>query len=127
MQKRYPIAESFRALQKRLDEVSAIVGELAELFEAKSKESLPDMLTEAQMAEHLGISIRAIRTRRARGQIPAEVYLKAGSRYHYSLSRYEAWIESLWPPSPQPLDSKSKARGMRKAHKKSRQPIYLLT
>ncbi|MNO65576.1 hypothetical protein D3C76_563380 [compost metagenome] len=78
--------------------MSETVGELAELFEQRSRENRPDMLTEAQIAAHLGMTKRAIQSRRDRGQFPPEVCQKVGPTWFYSLSRFEAWLDSHWPP-----------------------------
>ena len=95
-----PIAEQFKRIQVLLMELSTASGQLAELFEERAHQNLPEMLTETQMAAHLGITKRAIQGRRSRGQIPPEVCQKVGSTWFYSLRRYEDWLESLWPPIP---------------------------
>lgn len=116
-----PIAEQFSRLQKQLMELSDTVGELAELFEQRSRENRPDMLTEVQMAAHLGITKRAIQSRRSRGQFPPEVCQKVGSTWFYSLKRYEAWLESQWPNGAIPQPSIPVPRG--KMRKSARQPV----
>ncbi|MNW02483.1 hypothetical protein D3C71_1982780 [compost metagenome] len=48
------------------------------------------------MAHILGISFRALATRRARKQIPEGVWNKQGHRIMYSKKRYEEWQEAQW-------------------------------
>lgn len=124
MSKPDSIVEQFRLLQKQLAEMSEAVGELAELFDQRSRENRPDMLTEMQMAEHLGITKRAIQSRRSRGQIPSEVCQKIGPTWFYSLKRYEAWLESQWPIGAIPQPTISESRG--KTRKSARQPVLWL-
>lgn len=60
-------------------------------------ESATDKLTEQQMAADLGITHRALRTRRHRGKIPEGVWMKVGRVTYYSRQKYEQWLESVWP------------------------------
>ncbi|MDH4871994.1 helix-turn-helix domain-containing protein [Pseudomonas sp. BN515] len=124
MSKPDPIGEQFRLLQKQLAEIRETIGELAELFEQRSRVNRPDMLTEVQMAEHLGITKRAIQGRRSRGQIPPEVCQKIGSTWFYSLKRYEAWLESQWPIGAIPQPTIPAPRGT--IRKSARQPVLWL-
>jgi hypothetical protein len=55
-----------------------------------------DKVTEERMAELLGITLRALQTRRQRGKIPEGVWNKNGRNVMYSRWRYEEWLESLW-------------------------------
>ena len=55
-----------------------------------------DKVSEEAMAHILGISFRALATRRARKQIPEGVWNKQGNRIMYSRKRYEEWQESQW-------------------------------
>ncbi len=55
-----------------------------------------DKVTEERMAELLGITLRALQTRRQRGKIPEGVWNKNGRNIMYSRWRYEEWLESLW-------------------------------
>ncbi|MDG9807212.1 hypothetical protein N7613_01020 [Pseudomonas juntendi] len=55
-----------------------------------------DKVTEEKMAELLGITLRALQTRRQRGKIPEGVWNKQGRNIMYSRWRYEEWLESLW-------------------------------
>lgn len=87
MSKQDPIAEQFRRIQALLMELSASTGELANLFEERARQNQPEMLTETQMAAHLGITKRAIQGRRSRGQIPPEVCQKVGPTWFDSLRR----------------------------------------
>ncbi|MNP28719.1 Helix-turn-helix domain protein [compost metagenome] len=105
--------------------MSETVGTLAGLFEQRSRESLPDMLTEVQMAEHLGITKRAIQGRRSRGQIPPEVCQKIGSTWFYSLKRFEAWLESQWPTEYRSMPPIADPR--RKPRNSPRQHVYRIT
>ncbi|WP_239688066.1 hypothetical protein [Pseudomonas asplenii] len=55
-----------------------------------------DKVTEERMAELLGITLRALQTRRQRGKIPEGIWNKNGRNIMYSRWRYEEWLESLW-------------------------------
>ena len=55
-----------------------------------------DKVPEAKMAEILGTTIAALRSKRARNQIPLGVWNKHGSRILYSIRRYHEWLESQW-------------------------------
>jgi len=58
-----------------------------------------DKLTEMQMADELGTSLKALQHRRYRGQIPEGVWMKQGRTIYYSLQRYDEWLESIWKPN----------------------------
>ncbi len=55
-----------------------------------------DKISEALMATVLGVTVRALQGRRARGQIPEGVWMKHGGRIIYSKKRYDEWLESQW-------------------------------
>ena len=55
-----------------------------------------DKVSEEIMAHILGISFRALATRRARKQIPEGVWNKVGNRIMYSRKRYYEWEEAQW-------------------------------
>lgn len=55
-----------------------------------------DKVTEEKMAELLGITLRALQTRRQRGKIPEGIWNRNGRSIIYSRWRYEEWLESLW-------------------------------
>ncbi|MDD0972471.1 hypothetical protein [Pseudomonas fontis] len=55
-----------------------------------------DKVTEERMAELLGITLRALQTRRQRGKIPEGIWNRNGRSITYSRWRYEEWLESLW-------------------------------
>ncbi|KTS79667.1 hypothetical protein NS274_01260 [Pseudomonas oryzihabitans] len=61
-----------------------------------------DKLTEMQMADELGTSLKALQHRRYRGQIPEGVWMKQGRTIYYSLQRYDEWLESVWKPKLPP-------------------------
>ncbi len=61
-----------------------------------------DKLTEMQMADELGTSLKALQHRRYRGQIPEGVWMKHGRKIYYSLQRYDEWLESVWKPKLPP-------------------------
>ncbi|WP_177324653.1 DUF4224 domain-containing protein [Pseudomonas sp. MOIL14HWK12:I2] len=61
-----------------------------------------DKLTEMQMADELGTSLKALQHRRYRGQIPEGVWMKHGRTIYYSLQRYDEWLESVWKPALPP-------------------------
>src|SRR5471030_2323557 len=60
----------------------------------------PDKLTEKQMAERLGTTVKALQSRRSRNQIPEGVWNKFGHHIMYSVRRYDEWLESLWVCPP---------------------------
>lgn len=89
----------YKQLEQQFVAISQTIGEIAarqDLLSAAAA-AVPRFLTEPQMAEHLGITKRAIQHRRLRGQIPSSVMQKIGSDWIYSVARYEDWLESLWP------------------------------
>ncbi|MGB8922821.1 MAG: hypothetical protein WCC61_15090 [Pseudomonas sp.] len=55
-----------------------------------------DKVPEKIMAKILGISFRALATRRSRKQIPEGVWNKCGGLIMYSRKRYEEWQEAQW-------------------------------
>lgn len=55
-----------------------------------------DKVPEVQMAEILGTTLPALRSKRARNQIPLGVWNKHGGRIIYSIRRYYEWLESQW-------------------------------
>lgn len=59
-----------------------------------------DKISEEEMAERLGITKRALQTRRLRGQIPFGVWNKFGRDVIYSVRRYEEWLERVWDCPP---------------------------
>lgn len=69
---------------------------------AENLDSLPelDKLTEKQMADRLGTTVKALQARRGRGQIPEGVWNKLGNHVMYSVRRYDEWLESLWVSPP---------------------------
>ncbi|MCY1550701.1 hypothetical protein D9M68_869720 [compost metagenome] len=96
------------------------------------------------MAEHLGITFRALQTRRLKKKIPYGVWNKINGDVIYSIRRYEAWIESTWDCPPElnlsgnpsgsaspgeepPLPADAKRSPSRKRPRASRpQPVYVL-
>ncbi|WP_253277060.1 hypothetical protein [Pseudomonas fluorescens] len=58
-----------------------------------------DFVLEDQMSRLIGYpeGSRALETKRQRGIIPAGVYATIDGRITYSIKRYNAWMESLWP------------------------------
>lgn len=60
----------------------------------------PDKLTEKQMADRLGTTVKALQARRSRGQIPNGIWNKIGNHIIYSVRRYDEWLESLWVSPP---------------------------
>lgn len=65
-----------------------------ELTEARDK------LEEHQMATLLGLSYRALQSRRLKGLIPFGVWNKVGRETVYSVRKYEEWLESIWDCPP---------------------------
>ncbi len=106
MAQREPVSVLLYRLQQHLQGISEIVGELADQLAEPSAEakslgsSQREFLNERQMAEYLGITKRALEGRRYRGQFPADVCVMIEGKWLYSVSRYEKWIESMWPVQP---------------------------
>jgi len=67
---------------------------------AENLEYMPDKLDERAMAEHLGLTYRAIQTRRLKGKIPHGVWNKVNGDIIYSIRRYDEWLESNWACPP---------------------------
>ncbi|MCY1302985.1 hypothetical protein D9M70_526720 [compost metagenome] len=60
-----------------------------------------DKLSEEEMAARLGITFRALQTRRLKKKIPHGVWNKINGDVIYSVKRYEAWLESTWDCPPE--------------------------
>lgn len=60
----------------------------------------PDKLEEKAMAEHLGLTFRALQTRRLKAKIPHGVWNKINGDIIYSKRRYDEWLESTWTCPP---------------------------
>ncbi|MCY1448697.1 hypothetical protein D9M71_653920 [compost metagenome] len=60
-----------------------------------------DKLSEVEMAARLGITFRALQTRRLKGKIPHGVWNKINGDVIYSVKRYDAWLESTWTCPPE--------------------------
>jgi hypothetical protein len=78
-----------------------------------------DKVSEKQMAELLGITLRAIQGRRTRGKIPNHIWRRIDGHVVYSIRRFEEWLEGHWPPLPvRPREpSSAKARYPSKTRK----------
>lgn len=106
MAERESVSVLLYRLQQHLQGISEIVGELAGQLAEPSSEakslgsSQREFLNERQMAEYLGITKRALEGRRYKGRFPADVCVMIEGKWLYSVSRYEAWVESLWPARP---------------------------
>lgn len=106
MAERESVSVLLYRLQQHLQGISEIVGELAGQLAEHSSEakslgsSQKEFLNERQMAEYLGITKRALEGRRYKGRFPADVCVMIEGKWLYSVSRYEAWIESMWPIRP---------------------------
>lgn len=99
MAKQESVSVLLYRLQEHLQGISEIVRDLAgraEVEECRGRE----FLNERQMAEYLGVTKRALEGRRYRGRFPDDVCVKIEGELLYSVSRYEAWIESMWPSKP---------------------------
>lgn len=59
-----------------------------------------DKVLESRMAELIGTTTKALQRKRERGVMPPGVWQRVDGRVMYSIRRYEAWVESLWEPSP---------------------------
>lgn len=64
-----------------------------------------DKVTEALMAEMMGLSARALEGRRVAGKIPDSIWQRVDGRIMYSMRRYEGWLETLWPPFEPPIET----------------------
>lgn len=65
-----------------------------------------DKVSEALMAELMGVTARALQGRRSRGVIPADVWREIDGRVMYSLKRYEQWLDGCWPAFEAPASAK---------------------
>lgn len=101
-----------------------------------------DKLMEDELARLIGTTPKALERKRQRRVIPEGVWATIDGRIMYSLKRYDAWVESLWPDSPRELKSsagtfasaspgtdagaakRSRTPRPRKASKQ--QPVYVL-
>ena len=94
-------ANLLNQLERQFVAIGQTIGEIAAHLKQLPTEQEARFLPEPQMATHLGITKRAIQHRRLRGQIPPSVVQKVGPEWIYSVDRYEAWLDSLWPgPTP---------------------------
>jgi hypothetical protein len=59
-----------------------------------------DKVSEERMAELIGVTKYTLEGKRKRGRIPEGVWNKIDGRITYSISRYEAWLESQWTGLP---------------------------
>ncbi|MDI6527699.1 hypothetical protein QMA71_19350 [Pseudomonas otitidis] len=109
---------------------------------AKETRDYPvDKVLEKKLAELVGTTPKALERKRERGIIPEGVWQKLDGRIIYSISRYNAWQESLWT-SPMASnwsasESASDSTGARCAGAKrsqstrrpggsQRQPVYVI-
>lgn len=53
-------------------------------------------LTEAKMAERLGLTRRALESKRSKKLIPEHTWMKHGGRVFYNVQAYDDWIEAEW-------------------------------
>ncbi|KRV73404.1 hypothetical protein [Pseudomonas citronellolis] len=92
------IAGELRAIRSQISALAESVGRLADLLDRLSRDWTGGerFLAEAQMAEHLGTTLAALRTRRFRKQIPDSVWMRQGRKVLYSTEAYERWLESEW-------------------------------
>ncbi|WP_256679181.1 hypothetical protein [Pseudomonas sp. AOB-7] len=85
-----------------------------------------DKVLEAKLAELIGTTQKALERKRERKIIPEGVWQKLDGRIIYSISRYNAWLESQWtcPPASNPSanDCASASPGAKSAAAK-RSPI----
>lgn len=87
-----------KQLEQQFVAIGQTIGEMAaHLDQPPAVAYVRRFLNEPQMAEHLGITKRAIQHRRLRGQIPPSVMQKVGPDWIYSVDRYEDWLDSKWP------------------------------
>ncbi|MBD9411253.1 helix-turn-helix transcriptional regulator [Stutzerimonas stutzeri] len=115
-------ARLLEQLEQQFTAIGQTFTEIATHLKKPPTEHVARFLPEPQMAAHLGITKRAIQHRRLRGQIPPSVVQKIGPEWIYSVDRYEAWLDSLWPaptPSLKPRyvpDAKTNKRLNRSRH-----------
>lgn len=91
-----PIVVLLLRIHGHLNSLSAGVYELAEEISKRRQAPERNLLSEAQMADYLGISKRALASRRERKTFPAEACEKFGKSWVYSVKAYEGWQEMLW-------------------------------
>jgi len=109
-------------LEAQFVAIGKTFGEITAHLKETPTQHVARFLSEPQMATHLGITKKAIQNRRLRGQFPPSVVQKVGSGWIYSIDRYEAWLDSLWPaptPTLQPRyvpGAKTKKRMNRSRH-----------
>lgn len=89
-----------------------------------------DKVSESVMADILGTTTRALQGKRARGVLPRGVWSKVDGSILYSVKRYEAFLDALWPPyAPVADTSKPNATNLRRqrnATTTQAKPIMLL-
>lgn len=103
-----------------------------------------DKVLEAKLAELIGTTQKALERKRERKVIPEGVWQKLDGRIIYSISRYNAWQESLWTcpqewnqsdescasaspgraPSPHAAAKPSRSRKPQRGSQ--RQPVFLI-
>ena len=74
-----------------------------------------DFILEDQLSRLIGYpeGSRALEAKRLKGFIPPGVYASIDGRITYSIKRYNAWMESLWPKNL--VDSLRASNAQRKA------------
>lgn len=100
-----------------------------------------DKVSEELMAELIGVTKYTLEGKRKRGRIPEGVWNKIDGRITYSISRYEAWLESQWTGlqalsqlarksasgSPSPANEGAKRSSLPRRQKAYKQPpVYVL-
>lgn len=91
-----PLVALLGRVHEHLVGLSTAVQELAAQIERQQPSRVRNLLTEAQMAEYLGITKKALAGRRYRKDFPEEACEKLGGSWFYSVKAYEEWLERLW-------------------------------
>lgn len=94
MSSREPLAVAARKLHEQLSALTTTVGEIVEILEARPHQ--PPMLPEWQMAEYLGITKKALASRRCKKVIPEHLMVRFNRSWYYNVDAYEEWVLQLW-------------------------------
>lgn len=94
MSYREPLAIAAKKLYEQLTMLTKTVGEVVEILEERPHQ--PAMLPEWQMAEYLGITKKALASRRCKKVIPDYLMVKFNRSWYYNVDAYEEWVLQLW-------------------------------
>ncbi len=94
MSSREPLAVAAKKLHEQLSALTTTVGEIVEILEGRPHQ--PPMLPEWQMAEYLGITKKALASRRCKKLIPEHLMVRFNRSWYYNVDAYEEWVLQLW-------------------------------